>query len=300
LAQETDRLFWQRTNYKVGKQLGDSPQDQEQAKLWMAIRDEVLANHDKFHALPKEIKSVMGGDRGVAPRDYEKALRIAKKLQQLDPKDRAMRQLDGFSKDLDALDAALDQKVQTPGEAGESPEELQRLFQVLKDRIKDPQFGDAKGMSWVKFAKFLDTHKDKIEGVLRGSPPGRMTQEKMDQIITEYGNFIAAEPAGNEEPDKLETQEEFDKKFPAHWRRLPKRYLPSPPFDASAPRATPRESSQAASSAGCIDAFAKRSASSPVLRRPISGLISSRSLRNQTATRRLPSSRHPPAPPRCI
>lgn len=224
INQEANRQFWARTGYKVGQPLGDSPEDRQQAKLWLEIRDEVLSNRDKLKALPPEIKSVLGGEGAIQPKDYEKALQVAGKLAKLDPKDRAMYQLHGLTDGLDELDRKLDQAAAKPGDATESPAELSRLLQVFKDRVKDPQFSDGKGQSWLKFAKFLDQNKDKIEGILQGNPPGHLTQAKIDQIIREYGKFIAAEPAGNEEPDKLETQDDFDKKFKYDpgWQKLSK------------------------------------------------------------------------------
>jgi len=224
INQEANRQFWARTRYKPGQPLGDSPEDRRQAKLWLEIRDEILANRDKLKALPPDIKAVLGGDGAIAPKDYDKALQVAGKLAKLDPKDLAMYKLHGLTDGLDALDRKLDQSAAKPGEATESPAELQHLLQVFKDRVKDPQFSDGKGQSWLKFAKFLDQHKDKIEGMLQGNPPGHLTQAKIEQIIAEYGKFIAAEPAGNEEPSKLETQDDFDKKFKYDpgWQKLSK------------------------------------------------------------------------------
>lgn len=224
LNQEANRRFWARTGYKVGLPLGDSPEDRKQAKLWFEIRDEMLAERDKLAALPPEIKSVLGGDGAILPKDYERALEVAGKLAKLDPKDRAMYQLHGLTDGLDELDRKLDQAAGKPGEATESPAEMSRLLQVFKTRVKDPQFSDSNGQSWLKFAKFLDQNKNKIEGILQGNPPGHLTQAKIDQIIGEYGKFIAAEPAGNEEPAKLETQDDFDKKFKYDpgWQKLSK------------------------------------------------------------------------------
>jgi hypothetical protein len=224
INQEANRQFWARTGYKVGQALDDSPEDRQQAKLWLEVRDKVLDNRDKLKALPPEIKSVLGGEGAIPPKDYEKALQVADKLAKLDPKDRAMYQLHGLTDGLEELDRKLDRATAKPGDTTESPAELSRLLQVFKDRVKDPQFSDGKDQSWLKFAKFLDQNKDKIEGILQGNPPGHLTQAKIDQIIREYGKFIAAEPAGNEEPDKLETQDDFDKKFKYDpgWQKLSK------------------------------------------------------------------------------
>lgn len=132
LNQEANRRFWERTGYKVGLPLGDSPEDREQAKLWFEIRDEMLAERDKLAALPPEIKSVLGGDGAIPAKDYEKALEVAGKLAKLDPKDRAMYQLNGLTDGLDELDRKLDRAAGKPGEATASPAEMSRLLQVFR------------------------------------------------------------------------------------------------------------------------------------------------------------------------
>ncbi|HET9624261.1 MAG TPA: hypothetical protein VFP84_22965 [Kofleriaceae bacterium] len=221
INQEANRQFWARTGYKPGQPLGDSPEDQKQAGLWHEVRDELLANRDKLRALPSDVRSIMGGD-AISAKDYEKAVRVGDKLKQLDPKDRAMYKVHGLTDSLDDLERKLD--GQKPDQPTESPAELQRLMKVFKERVKEPQFSDAKGQSWLKFAKFLDLNKDKIDGILQGNPPGHLTQAKIEQIIGEYGKFISAEPAGNEEPSSLETQDDFDKKFKYDpgWQKLSK------------------------------------------------------------------------------
>lgn len=130
-----------------------------------------------------------------------------------------------------------------PDNAQEDPAEMLRLFQVLRDMVEDPQFGQ-KGEPWLRFAKFLDRNRDKIEGILRGNPPGKLTQEKLEKIIAEYGKFIAAEPVESPAPDKLETLEDYDKEFEYDpgWQKLSKedrRLL------LEYARLTPEEASQA-------------------------------------------------------
>lgn len=47
INKETNRVFWQRTHYKVGKRLGNSAQDKKMAKLWLDIRDEIMAERKR-------------------------------------------------------------------------------------------------------------------------------------------------------------------------------------------------------------------------------------------------------------
>lgn len=109
-------------------------------------------------------------------------------------------------------------------QAQEDPAELVRLYGVLRDTVEDPQFSKTKGEPWVHFAKFLDENRDKIEGLLRGNPPGRLTQEKLEKIIAEYGKFVAVEPVEPEGPERLETLEDFEKefKYDPGWQKLSK------------------------------------------------------------------------------
>jgi hypothetical protein len=107
-------------------------------------------------------------------------------------------------------------------QATEDPAELLRLYQVLRDTIEDPQFAE-KGEPWIRFARFLDKNKDKIEGIIKGKPAGKLTQAKLEQIIQQYGKFIVGEPL--EDPaEKLETVEDFDKKFEynPNWQKMSK------------------------------------------------------------------------------
>lgn len=103
----------------------------------------------------------------------------------------------------------------------EEPAELVRLFQVLRQVVVDPQPSPEGRQSWVRFAQFLDKNRDKIEGFLRTSPNGALTQEVLEKIIAEYGKFLAAEPVPKG-PDELETREDYDKefKYDPGWQKL--------------------------------------------------------------------------------
>jgi hypothetical protein len=105
--------------------------------------------------------------------------------------------------------------------AAEDPAELVRLFQVLSSVVVDPQFSADSGESWVRFAQFLDRNRDKIEGHLRSSPDGRLTQKVLEKIIADYEKFLASEPAFKH-PPALETLADYDKEFryDPGWQKL--------------------------------------------------------------------------------
>ncbi|MFT4163794.1 MAG: hypothetical protein QM650_00955 [Microlunatus sp.] len=104
------------------------------------------------------------------------------------------------------------------------PHELVQLYKMVKEVVKDPKFGES-GQSMLRFAKFYELNKDKIKGILESGEKGSLTQEKIEQIIAEYGKFIAAEPVDKDSEDKpLETVEDYDKefKYDENWQQMSK------------------------------------------------------------------------------
>jgi hypothetical protein len=118
------------------------------------------------------------------------------------------------------LDAIRELMTGSKQKTNEDPKELLRLYQALRDAVEDPTFSRDKGDPWTKFAKFLANNKDKIEGILKGKPPGELTQEKLEKIIAEYGKFIVGQP--DEQPEKLEKVEDYDKllKYNPNWQKM--------------------------------------------------------------------------------
>jgi hypothetical protein len=87
-----DRMFWEKTNYKVNEKLGDSADDQKMAKYWTALRDELLRQRQELDALPPAIKKFLfteNAPKKLEPKDYAAALRIAQRLAQLSAADLA-------------------------------------------------------------------------------------------------------------------------------------------------------------------------------------------------------------------
>ena len=106
-------------------------------------------------------------------------------------------------------------------EVTEDPAELVRLFQVLRSVVIDPQFSSESGESWIRFARFLDQHRDKIQGFITSSPKGKLTEEILEKIVTEYDKFLASEPEPKR-PGQLESPEDYEKEFryDPGWQRL--------------------------------------------------------------------------------
>jgi len=103
----------------------------------------------------------------------------------------------------------------------EDPAEQARLFRILRAVVIDPKFGD-EGESWVRFARFLEKNRDRIQGRLRSGDKGKLTQDKLERILAEYGVFVAAEPTPGE--GELRSVQDFNKEFAYDpgWARLSK------------------------------------------------------------------------------
>jgi hypothetical protein len=102
-----------------------------------------------------------------------------------------------------------------------TPAELVRLYEILRSKVKHPVFTE-EGESWVRFARFLDANRDKIEGIFQGAPRAKLTVAKLEQIILQYGRFVATEPVQEPGEKKLDTLEGFEREFQYDpgWARL--------------------------------------------------------------------------------
>lgn len=221
LNKEIDKRYFEGTGTPEGEKIIKG----EEAKIekWNVYRDQVMNEKKKLEQLPTAIKDIIGGEKNFQPQDYKQLVRISEKVKNLDPKDVALLRLQTLTEDLDGLEAVMDKASSGNITSIEDPEELKRLFKIFQDKVTDPQFSES-GESWLRFAKFIDKNKDKIEGILKGNPAGKLTQEKIEKIIAEYGKYISAEPIDAETPEKLETIEDFDKqfKYDPGWQKLSK------------------------------------------------------------------------------
>jgi hypothetical protein len=221
LAREADRRYYQKSGHVPGTKIKKN--EEGNVQMWDQEITKILQEKEHLLSLPLEIKDALGGEKNFQPKDYEQLIRISKKLENLDSKDLALYRLQTMTNTLDALEAALNKASLSKGTLLEDPEELKRLFKIFQDKLADPEFSET-GESWLRFAKFLDKNKDKIEGILHGDPSGKLTPEKIDKIILEFGEYIAAEPVDDASPDKLETLDDFDKqfKYDPGWQKLSK------------------------------------------------------------------------------
>jgi hypothetical protein len=83
-----DTQFWESTRYKPGAKLGSSPDDQRMARLWLAMRDDLLRKRQAADALPPDIQHFLFDEtaaKQLTPRELETALRIGTKVSALTP-----------------------------------------------------------------------------------------------------------------------------------------------------------------------------------------------------------------------
>ncbi len=101
-------------------------------------------------------------------------------------------------------------------------EETMSLYQRVAEQL--PSSPDAEGgEDAVRFARFLQLNKDKIDGII---PPGEkgkgVTQEQVKKIIDLYGKFVVAAPldkqAGPKAPDDPNNVFEYD----PNWQKMSK------------------------------------------------------------------------------
>lgn len=83
LNAETDRLFWERTHYRMGQALGQSADDRRAATYWRVLRDELIRKRQAIEQLPPHVRTFLFDEsaaRVLAPADYDAVLRIGGKL----------------------------------------------------------------------------------------------------------------------------------------------------------------------------------------------------------------------------
>ncbi|MFE3765144.1 DUF4157 domain-containing protein [Streptomyces sp. NPDC059104] len=110
---EADARFWQRSGLPAGTKLGGGPQDAVLRARWLGARADVTWEHAQLRELqelPEDVRRILfAGERPLVPEDYEKALRLARRLTALTPAQRAayLDRVNGSTGDWDELDANI-------------------------------------------------------------------------------------------------------------------------------------------------------------------------------------------------
>jgi hypothetical protein len=130
LHAEVDRQFWEKTNYKVGQQLGTSPDDRAMARYWLVLRSELVRQRRAIDALPPHLKAFLftEGAPEVEPKDYGAVLRIVGKLSGLSASDLAdyKSKVDAETDDWAELERSLDRYIAERARRRQAREELEQ------------------------------------------------------------------------------------------------------------------------------------------------------------------------------
>lgn len=205
INEATDEEFWKRTNYKVGKKLGHSPEDQQQALLWLDIRDEFLEKREKIKELPKEIKELMGGEEAFDPEDYDQLLRIGWKIKDnftsVDIEiykliaQSLTSDLDVFEKSIEAYIQFRDQCQKQLVEAAEAAQKQPQKEKTLEEKLTE---------NWksVDFENFGKLSRDEKEALAR-EMTARQTGTQLKHMATHPGETVGKMAEGLVRVDKV-------------------------------------------------------------------------------------------------
>lgn len=109
-----------------------------------------------------------------------------------------------------------------PTKPAADAEEAVRLFQLIREHLSLGPGNE--GEDIVRFARFLERNKDKIEGVLGANKKGgtNFTEADIQKIIDMYGKFIASE--ADDTAELAEKSDDFDKvfKYAPNWQKMSK------------------------------------------------------------------------------
>lgn len=212
---ETDREFWEKSQYKVGSKLGGSSDDRKMSEYWIAIRNELLRQRKAIDALPPNIKKFLFEDdapRAIQPKDYATALRIAEKLSKLtdteleDYKSKVNTQTADWSVFEGSIDSFIEARARRNEEAKDLDkkktkiyglEELYRKYKTWKDvkgTAKSIPSHDEFGVYDPNHEYFQHVEDDAQADLLANLPRyGFKSLEDFEQAITDYEDAFARE-----------------------------------------------------------------------------------------------------------
>jgi hypothetical protein len=137
---ETNRRFWETTEYKPGQELGTSTKDKEMAKVWMGVRNAVLTEDKQrknIESLPDDIKKVLfaegADDSSILPDDYTQLLRIAQKLTNLSAAERQdyLARINISTSSLDVLERSIESYIRFRAEREKQAQENETVAKPL-------------------------------------------------------------------------------------------------------------------------------------------------------------------------
>ncbi len=173
VTKETNRRFRKRT--RIDRPLGEGKEDSVNRRLWMSLRDQVLQEKEQFEKLPQDIKDLFSGNKSPELEDYSKLLKIAQKLQELEPEKRAA--LKSLLKESTSGDNNYEQIVQL----------VEQLKQLTPEQIADLKQLERKGPIALKRGHPRGKEGGVEGGIIKFSPQARLVLEPPpEQVGNKY------------------------------------------------------------------------------------------------------------------
>jgi hypothetical protein len=158
----------------------------------------------KLKALPEAIKAIMGGDKSFKPQDYDKLLKIAKKLEGLDSRDLELYKFlaTKATMDLDSLDRSIDVFLQVKEQIRQQIVAAEE--QKKKEKDKEPTLESQIEQTWSGFdeKKFAGMDSDQKEALAR-QIAAEQRNLQLKHMVTHPGETAAGMVEGVVRPDKV-------------------------------------------------------------------------------------------------
>jgi hypothetical protein len=212
---EADREFWEKSQYKVRTQLGDSSDDKKMSEYWILIRNELVRQRKAIDALPPNIKKFLfkdGAPRAIEPKDYATALRIAEKLSKLtdaeieDYKSKVNTQTSDWSMFEGSIDSFVEERSRRKEEAKDLDKKKTKIYGIEELYKKYKTWKDVEGSAQSTPAvdefgirdpnhKYFQQMEDDTKADLLANLPryGFKSIEDFEQAITDYEDAFARE-----------------------------------------------------------------------------------------------------------
>lgn len=174
LNDEIDRRYWKATGIPSGQKIKSRSGERGNVAMWEQVRDEVLAQRAFIADLPEKARQVLHySNDGVVirPEQYEQVVRIARKLEGMDPGDieNYLRRVKPTT-DLDALEKAVESFLATKAAA---PEKLKEVLEKTDEGKWDVDSAasalDADTMFYLSLADRVRVIKEIADGTIVGN-----------------------------------------------------------------------------------------------------------------------------------
>jgi hypothetical protein len=170
---ETDREFWDKTHYKPGQKLGNTPDDKKLAEAWKQLRDRLVQEKGLIDKMTPLMKQIVMNPEAIAPKDYEQAARVISKLNTLDAEELAdyLSKVTAITSDLDVFEGSVDRFLAARKERKEEGKQRE----IIKTRL----FGT--GDLYHRYKQWLEQKKSARGLTATRAPTGELAQKAWDK-----------------------------------------------------------------------------------------------------------------------